>query len=122
MAGDWIKMRVDLADDPSVIGIAVALDCSEFEVVGMLHRFWSWADAQSVNGHATSVTKEWIDRYVQRTGFAEALGKAGWLKEEKGGISIPNFDRHNGQSAKKRVLDAQRQRKRRKTCHAESVT
>lgn len=114
MAGDWIKMRVDLATDPAVIGIAASLDCSEFEVVGMLHRFWSWADAQSRDGHAVSVTKSWIDRYVQRAGFATAMEKAGWLNQEKDGISIPNFKRHNGQSAKKRAVDGKRQKNHRK--------
>ena len=38
MAGDWIKMRIDIADDPAVIGIASALDITEDEVVGKLHR------------------------------------------------------------------------------------
>ena len=33
MAGDWIKMRVDLGDDPAVIQIAASLDISEDEVV-----------------------------------------------------------------------------------------
>ena len=29
MAGDWIKMRTDLADDPAVIGIAAAAGLGE---------------------------------------------------------------------------------------------
>ena len=32
MAGDWIKMRIDIADDPAVIGMASALDITEDEV------------------------------------------------------------------------------------------
>lgn len=122
MAGDWIKMRMDLAADPAVIGIAAALGCSENEVVGMLHRFWSWANAQSRDGHASSVTKNWIDRYVQHDGFADQLEKVGWLIVENGGISIPNFGRHNGKSAKKRALEQERQQKHRGQIHAVSVT
>lgn len=34
MAGDWIKMRVDLRDDPDVIGIAAATGLDEDTVVG----------------------------------------------------------------------------------------
>lgn len=119
MAGDWIKMRVDLATDPAVIGIAASLDCTEFEVVGMLHHFWSWVDAQSRDGHAASVTKSWIDRYVQRVGFANQLEKVGWLVAENDGISIPNFERHNGQSAKKRAVDGKRQKTHRENLSRE---
>ncbi|WP_460151820.1 hypothetical protein [Pseudomonas sp. S2_B07] len=113
MAGDWIKVRVDLATDPAVIGIAASLDCSEFEVVGMLLHFWSWANAQSRDGHIVGVTKNWIDRFVRRDGFAAAMEKVDWLIDEGDGILIPNFNRHNGQSAKKRAVDGKRQKNHR---------
>ena len=113
MAGDWIKVRVDLATDPAVIGIAASLVCSEFEVVGMLLHFWAWADAQSRDGHVVGVTKNWIDRHVRRDGFAAAMEKVGWLIDGNDGISIPNFNRHNGQSAKKRAVDGKRQKNHR---------
>ena len=34
VAGDWIPMRTDLAEDPAVIAIAAATDLDEFAVVG----------------------------------------------------------------------------------------
>ena len=34
MAGDWIKMRNDLGDDPAVVLIAAAIDSTEDAVVG----------------------------------------------------------------------------------------
>lgn len=120
MAGDWIKLRVDLATDPAVIRVSEALGVTEFEVVGMLHHFWSWADAQSRDGHADGVTKKWVDRYVHCEGFAEMLEHVGWLKEEDWGISIPNFDRHNGASAKARGLAKDRQKNRRDNLSRES--
>lgn len=104
MAGDWIKLRVDLHDDPAVIGIAAETGLDEFAVVGRLTRLWSWADRQSRDGHASSVTVAWLNRYVQRDGFAEAMQKAGWLIVANGGVSFPNFDRHNGKPAKDRAL------------------
>ena len=113
MAGDWIKMRVDLATDPAVISVSCALGITEFEVVGMLHHFWSWADAQSRDGHAAGVTKAWVDRYVHHAGFADQLENVGWLECSGSGIDIPNFDRHNGASAKSRGLAANRQQNRR---------
>lgn len=110
MAGDWIKMRTALANDPAVIAIALDLDKSEFEIVGMLHHLWSWADSQSQNGHIKRVTEKWVDRYVHQNGFAKAMSDAGWLVLESDGITFPNFERHNGASAKKRAEATDRQR------------
>lgn len=112
MAGDWIKMRVDLADDPHVIAIAAQLQVHETHVVGMLHKAWSWADKHAKNGHAKNVTLSWIDRFIGVTGFGQAMQEAGWLVVEDG-ITFPDFDRHNGESAKKRADDTDRKRKER---------
>lgn len=108
MAGDWLKMRLDLADDPAVIGIANATDLDEYGVVGRLHKLWSWADRQSRDGHAQSVTKKWVDRYLERDGFAQAMVDVGWLVFDKTGLMIPKFDRHNGKGAKNRALSKDR--------------
>lgn len=113
MAGDWIKMRTSLATDPAVIAIADQLDVNEFEVVGMLHHLWTWADAQSRDGHADGVTQKWVNRYVHRDGFAEALVSVGWLVVHEDGIEFPNFERHNGETAKARALAANRKQKQR---------
>jgi hypothetical protein len=113
MAGDWIKVRVSLATDPAVICMAEKLDTSEFEVVGMLHHLWSWADSQSRDGHASGVTAKWINRFVQRDQFAQAMQDAGWLSINDDGVEFPNFDRHNGESAKARGLAAARKQKQR---------
>lgn len=113
MAGDWIKMRADLAEDPAVIGIADRVGLDEFAVVGRLHALWVWADAQSRDGHAHSVTKMWVNRKVQRDGFAEAMVDVGWLAVESNGISFPNFENHNGATAKTRALGKNRQERRR---------
>tara|TARA_R100000808_G_scaffold24737_1_gene57944 strand:- start:1929 stop:2870 length:942 start_codon:yes stop_codon:yes gene_type:complete len=117
----WIKMRTDLATDPAVIEVSIALGMDEDAVVGKLHKLWSWADTQSRDGHAKGVTYEWLNGYIGVTGFAEALDKAGWMSAEKGGIYIPNFGRHNGQSAKKRAENTERKRVSRER-HANSVT
>lgn len=113
MAGDWIKMRTALADDPAVIAMADRLGLDEFSVVGRLHHLWSWADSQSRDGHAVGVTVRWLNRYVQCDGFAEALAHVGWLVIDDEGIRFPHFDRHNGESAKARGLAKNRKEKQR---------
>ena len=116
------KQRQALANDPAVIAIALDLDKSEFEVVGMLHHLWSWADSQSQDGHIKRVTEKWIDRYVHQNGFAKSMCDAGWLILENDGITFPNFERHNGESAKKRAEAAERQRISRENKKAGIVT
>lgn len=133
MAGDWIAMRTDLADDPAVIGMAAALGLDEAGVIGRLHRLWAWADQQTTDGvvtlssrscHAASVTdaqherdsgvmRAWIDKYLATQGFADAMIAVGWLDEVPGGVSFPNFDRWNSQTAKRRLLASKRQARRR---------
>lgn len=108
MAGDWIPMRTDLAEDPAVIGIADATGLDEGGVVGRLHRLWSWASWHTEDGDVKGVTFAWVNRHVQSDGFAEAMEKVGWLVSTKNGVRFPRFDEWNSQSAKKRRLTARR--------------
>lgn len=110
MAGDWIPMRLDLAEDPAVMAIADATGLTTFAVVGCLHRLWSWANAQSRDGHASGVTPARLDALVGVTGFAPAMAEAGWLEVSGGGVTFTNFDRWNTQPAKRRILATQRKR------------
>lgn len=108
MAGDWIKMRIDLATDPAVVLIATRTGLSEDETVGKLHRLWGWASRQTRDGSAT-VTAAWIDKYVARDGFAVAMSEANWLTFTDNGVLFPGFDRHNSLSAKARAENTRRQ-------------
>lgn len=110
MAGDWIKMRNDLADDPAVIDMAAALGIEEDTVVGKLHRLWSWADKQTRDGNAVGVSQSWVDKKLNVEGFAAAMIAVNWLAFEGRTMTFPNFGRHNGEPAKKRGEDAIRQR------------
>lgn len=108
MAGDWIKMRSNLHEDPRVIQIAASMSADELHVVGLLYRVWSWADCQSLNGDALCITETFLDRIVRRDGFAAALRKVGWLEGRDNALTFPRFAEHNGQTAKARALDNRR--------------
>ena len=128
MAGDWIKMRVDLHSDPAVHRIvrilsakrphAMRTDCGQNAdtVVGKLHRLWSWADQQTEDGRCELVDSEWLDAYVGCEGFAEAMQEVGWLVIRKSGtgIEFPNFEKHNGRGAKRRAAENRRKKNVRK--------
>ena len=121
MADFWIKVEKSTPDKPEIFEIAQSLDIDPDAVLGKLIRVWAWLDSNSENGHIKSVTDVLIDRLTTCSGFADAMKKAGWLDD---GV-IPNFDRHLGESAKKRAKDSERKRKSRETSengHKESVT
>ncbi len=110
MAGDWIKMKMDLPEDPDVIQMCDILDFDEYQVTGRLHKLWSWADKHTNDGVTKGITKNWVDRYVCASGFANAMIEVGWLMLSEDVLIFPNFDVHNGQSAKKRCDDVLRKR------------
>lgn len=114
MAGEWIKMRHDLPDDPAVIAISDRLQIDTDTVVGKLHRLWTWADKHTENGFAPGITGVWVDRYVGSTGFAAMMISVGWIDLDQNGIQFVHFERHNGESAKTRSLNTLRQRLSRK--------
>lgn len=114
MAGDWIKMRSDLHDDPSVFRLAAMLNMDRYAIVGRLHSFWAWADKHAVDGHVDGATTQLVDVVVSHPGFADALLVVGWLFWDDKGIAIPKFQRHNGKTAKERALKNQRQDRWRK--------
>ncbi len=91
------------------------------EVVGKLLRFWIWADQQSISGNGLTVTKKLLDRITYCPGFADSLVSVGWLTGNDGVFCIPNFDRHNGESAKSRATTQKRVKKYR-TIGNENVT
>lgn len=108
MAGDWIKIEHTMPDKPEVVSIAAALGIDQDAVVGKLVRFWVWCDQQTVDGNALRVTPAFIDRLTACPGFAAALVEIGWLRSRDGRFSVPNFGRHNGQTAKSRALTSNR--------------
>ncbi|TWT29320.1 hypothetical protein KOR34_52300 [Posidoniimonas corsicana] len=120
MAGDWIKMRSGLCDEPEVIALAACTGLDEDAVVGKLHRLWAWADQKCADGNAPGVTTSWIDRYVRADGFAAALVEVGWLESTESGVRFPKWERHMSKNAKRRALTATRAANHRTKRNAES--
>ena len=113
MAVPWIKVRTNVRDQREVFVTARRLGLARDHAVGLCVRFWAWADSQTTDGIIDGIRPADIDAVVEHEGFAAALVDAGWLLVDERGVIIPNFDRHNGESAKKRVLAAERKRRQR---------
>lgn len=117
MAGDWIKFEKTTSDKTEIGEIAARLNMDDPDfVIGKLVRFWAWVDSITNTGELKT-TYAFIDRMVYCPGFARALAAVGWLEGRDGLLSIPNFDRHNGRSAKARSLEAEAKRLRRSVGH-----
>ena len=108
MAGDWIKFELTTLDKPEVCQIADFANIDPDAVVGKLMRVWAWFDQQTENGNAPSVSKKLLDRLVGVNDFCEYMKLVDWMIEADGVISLPHFDRHNGKTAKNRLLTAKR--------------
>jgi hypothetical protein len=120
MAGDWIKMRNDLYDDPRVIRIS-SLTCPEhvrelahrYSIVGRLYALWVMADKHTTDGILPGLMPKNLDETLEMPGFSSALVEVGWLEIlTEGltqGLAIPRFWEHNGDSSKARMLKNQRQ-------------
>jgi hypothetical protein len=108
MAGDWIKMRGNLWDDPRVASICDITGQKEAAIIGGLYWLWATADQHTEDGLLPGLTGKSIDRKTGIKGFAKALVQIGWLAESDEGVRIVKFEEHNGASAKRRSLDAQR--------------
>lgn len=125
MAGDWIKLEISTFDKPEVMAITVAIgfDDPDF-TVGKLAKLWRWFDQHTLDGNANGVTKALLDRYVGVTGFCDAMQSVGWLVITDGRITLPNFEFHNGKTAKTRAQGAKRSAdfRNRDESNADSVT
>lgn len=108
MAGDWIKMRGNLWDDPRVTKLCDITGQTEAAIVGGLYWLWATADQHTEDGCMPGLTLRQIDRKTGIDGFGAALVEIGWLRDDPRGVMIHHFTEHNGASAKRRCMDAQR--------------
>lgn len=109
MAGDWIKLRLDLRTDPAVFKLASITKLDRFSIVGRLAEFWGWVDKHAVDGVVDGATSTVVDDVVSFDGFADALVAVDWLRLHENSIEIPKHERHNSESAKERGLKNARQ-------------
>ncbi|BDM23643.1 pyocin large subunit-like protein [Pseudomonas sp. LRP2-20] len=115
MAGDWIKMRVDLQTHPKVFRMVSALSADRLRVIGGLHVAWSIFDTHSDDGVLHGYTTDAMDAVIGWPGFTQAMVDVEWADiDEHGSLVMPRFDEHNGASAKRRANDSERKRVSRK--------
>lgn len=108
MAGDWIKMRSNLWDDPRIARLVDLTDSCEAAAIGALYWLWATADQHSVSGVLNGLNLRLLDRKTGVQGIGSALVEVGWVVEHPAGIQLVRFEEHNGATAKKRCQTAKR--------------
>lgn len=118
MSSNWIQYEKATPAKPEVFLISAATGLSVDAVIGKLMRFWSWVDDLTENGIIpglpASIALQVVDTVVGHDGFAEALVECKWFRVDTPSPMIPNCNRHTGDSAKRRAMNAERQRRFRK--------
>lgn len=115
MAGEWIKMRMELQSHPKVVRILSATGADKFRVIGGLHAVWCVFDQHSEDGKLVGYTPALMDHIIGWEGFSDAMLDVGWLAWDGADtMYMPEFSEHNGQSAKRRAEDQKRKRNARK--------
>lgn len=112
MAGHWIKWEKGLTRKPEIMAIALALGSTDAHAAGVCMTVWEWADDVTVDG-LIRARPDVVDKISCQPGLAVAMAAVGWLVVGESTIQFPNYDRHNGRTAKERALDANRKAIRR---------
>jgi hypothetical protein len=116
-AENWIKMRTQLRTSPKVVRISSALNADRLRVVGALHAVWGLADEHSPDGLLDGYTLQVLDDLIGWPGFSAAMRDVDWLIEIPQGLEIPRFEDHNGTSAKRRAMEADRKKRGRESAN-----
>jgi hypothetical protein len=104
-------MRSNLRRHPKVVRLASASNADRLRVVGGLHAVWCLFDEHSEDGCLYGYTPSAIDEEIGWPGFCNLLISIGWVESDgNDGLSLPEFDTHNGASAKRRAMEADRKR------------
>lgn len=104
----WIKVETHTPDKAEIRQVARLCHCSKADAFLAFFRVYVWLDEQTEDGYVDFFTPEDADDIAGLKGFGEALEAVRWITFSQAGAVVSNWDRHNGESAKKRGLAAER--------------
>ena len=110
----WIKVETHTPDKAELRQIARLCHCTNADAFLAFFRVFVWLDEQTENGQVNFFTPDDADEIGGLPGLGDALETVRWITFSPGGAVVANWERHNGKSAKRRCLDAERKRNVRK--------
>lgn len=120
----WVKITTTLPAAPKILMLSELLGISRREALGLAVEWFCWLDGISADGNI-GLTADLIDKHffsifssqknvTHVTTLSHALSQIGWIHiDENGLIHAQEFEKHNGETAKKRAEAVERQRKSR---------
>lgn len=114
-------MQATLPESPKIFRLARLLGVGRMEALGYAVRWFCWLDAQCANG-ATELRPDEVDALVGHAGITDAMCALGWTSvDAEGYVLVQEFDKHNGESAKKRAETQERVAAHRARLRADSA-
>lgn len=107
----WIKVDTTLVNKPKVVQISRMLKKKREETLGFLIKFWCLVDGLTEDGFLPGYDRVAVDDLVGLKGFAKALQVVDWLDFDENGCTVSKYEKHNGNSAKKRAESALRNKR-----------
>lgn len=105
----WIKVQKHTPDKPEMRYISRACSCSLGDAFLAWFRVYGYFDESTEDGSLPFFTAEDVDDVGRLPGLGNALASVGWLLFDTQGCTVVNWERHNGQCAKTRLMAAERQ-------------
>jgi len=104
----WIKIETSTPNKPEIRAAARACGISRAEAFMAFFTTWAYFDEHCSDGFIGGLIPEDVDEISGVKGFGNALADVGWLAFDRSGMTIANWSRHNGTSAKQRSLTLNR--------------
>jgi hypothetical protein len=118
---EWIKVCKNTPDKPEISHAARACGVTVNDAFAAWFRLWAWLDGATADGSLPLTTAADLDKVAGLPGIAQAFAEAGWLEiHQPAGVTVMNWDRHNGSSAKRRAMDAKLKQETRERTGADS--
>lgn len=117
-ATNWIPYHKELTRKEEVLLIAADTEMSVWEVTGRLMDFWAFVDSNFVPNKEgqMSLKKRTLVPFLSSicpSHFLQSLIEVGWLIDDGDFYAIPHADRFLGETAKKRLKEAEKKRNQR---------
>ena len=108
---DWIKIEKCTPRKPELMLAAKRCKASRADAFMAFFELWAYFDTHCETGFLPGLAPDDVDEIAGLPGFGDALSAAGWIVFDPLGLTIANWDRHNGKSSKARILKNRRQSK-----------
>jgi hypothetical protein len=104
----WMKVEVTTPDKPEIRAAARLCGTTRANAFLAFFVLWSYFDQHTATGFLPGLTLADLDDLSGFKGFGKAMQQVGWITEDGRGITVSNWDRHNGKSAKARAQTMKR--------------